>query len=67
MPRYMTSPNVELSLKRRPRESAHERRDRYRGELKITTAEVTEELRKRWHGAPPSRVDLKRRPGTLSF
>lgn len=61
MPAYLYSPHIELTLPKR-RETAHERRDRYRGELKITTRVVPEEERKRWYGAPPSRVEQKRRP-----
>jgi hypothetical protein len=66
MPRYIFSPSIELSLQNRS-ETLHERRDRYRGELKIATPVVSEELRKKWYGAPPSKVELKRRPNTSAF
>jgi hypothetical protein len=49
------------------RETIHNRRDRYRGALKITTPTVTEEQRKRWYGMPPSKRDTTRPGGTVSF
>lgn len=46
-----------------------ERQDYNRAPLRIRTPEVADpELRKRWHGMPPSRVEFKKRPvGTLDF
>lgn len=66
MSRFGFSPNIELSLKQR-HESAYERRDRYRGELKITTRSVPEEERKRWYGVPPTKIEIKRRPDPFAF
>ena len=67
MPRFIFSPHIEISLRHPRREPINERRDRYRGKLKIVTPEVSEELRKRWYGAPPTKIELQRRTPALAF
>ncbi len=65
MPRLLGSPQ---SWNSSPQyETVHERRDRYRSPLNIRTPEVTEEQRKRWFGAPPSKVTIKRQGGTIDL
>lgn len=49
------------------KEDVRARRFYTRGELKIKTPVVPEPLRKRWHGMPPAKLDVKRLGGTIAF
>lgn len=48
-------------------ENIREARFRRRGELKIKIPAVPEALRKRWHGMPPTKLDVRRLGGTIAF
>lgn len=49
------------------KEDLRARRFHTRGTLKIKTPVVPEPLRKRWHGMPPTKLDVKRLGGTIAF